>query len=86
MEKNKTFEESLLKLEVIIRELESGEVPLDDMVKKYTEAMELVKFCNQKLANATETVNKILIFTKNCQVNNWQFFLYIIVNTIIRGD
>ena len=60
MEKNKTFEESLIKLEVIIRELESGEVPLDDMVKKYTEAMELVKFCNQKLANATETVNKIL--------------------------
>ena len=60
MEKNKTFEESLLKLEVIIRELESGEVPLDDMVKKYTEAMELVKFCNLKLANATETVNKIL--------------------------
>lgn len=60
MEKNETFEESLLKLEVIIRELESGEVPLDDMVKKYTEAMELVKFCNQKLANATETVNKIL--------------------------
>lgn len=60
MEKNKTFEESLLKLEVIIRELESGEVPLDDMVKKYTEAMELVKYCNQKLANATETVNKIL--------------------------
>ena len=60
MEKNKTFEESLLKLEVIIKELESGEVPLDDMVKKYTEAMELVKFCNQKLANATETVNKIL--------------------------
>lgn len=60
MEENKTFEESLLKLEVIIRELESGEVPLDDMVKKYTEAMELVKFCNQKLADATETVNKIL--------------------------
>ena len=60
MEKNKTFEESLLKLEVIIRELESGEVPLDDMVKKYTEAMELVKLCNEKLANATETVNKIL--------------------------
>ena len=30
------------------------------MVKTYTEAMELVKFCNQKLASATETVNKIL--------------------------
>mgnify|MGYP004682247631 FL=1 len=47
MEKEITFEDSLLKLENIIRELEKGEVPLDDMVKKYTEAMELVKFCNQ---------------------------------------
>ncbi len=60
MEKEITFEDSLLKLENIIRELEKGEVPLDDMVKKYTEAMELVKFCNQKLASATETVNKFL--------------------------
>lgn len=56
MEKNKTFEESLLKLEVIIRELESGEVPLDDMVKKYTEAMELVKFCNEKLVTRQREV------------------------------
>ena len=56
----KSFEESLLKLESIIRELEKGEVPLDDMVKKYTEAMELVKFCSEKLNNATQTVNKIL--------------------------
>ena len=30
------------------------------MVKKYTEAMELVKFCSEKLNNATKTVNKIL--------------------------
>lgn len=55
-----TFESSLLKLEDIIRELEKGEVALDDMVKKYTEAMELVKFCSEKLNNATNTVNKIL--------------------------
>lgn len=60
MENNITFEESLLKLENIIRELEKGEVQLDDMVKKYTEAMSLVKFCNDKLNSATETVNKIL--------------------------
>ncbi len=56
----KTFEEALVSLEDIIRELEKGEVPLDDMVKKYTEAMELVKFCSEKLNNATKTVNKIL--------------------------
>ncbi len=57
---NITFEEALLKLENIIRELEKGEVALDDMVKKYMEAMNLVKFCNEKLNSATETVNKIL--------------------------
>ena len=60
MEKEMTFESALLSLETIIRELEKGEVPLDDMVKKYTEAMEYVKFCSDKLKNATETVNKIL--------------------------
>lgn len=59
-EKNLSFESALLSLEDIIRELEKGEVALDDMVKKYTEAMELVKFCNQKLSEATKTVNKIL--------------------------
>ena len=36
MEKEITFEDSLLKLENIIRELEKGEVPLDDLVKIYT--------------------------------------------------
>ena len=43
-----------------IRELEKGEVPLDDMVNKYTEAMDNLKFCSDKLNQATETVNKIL--------------------------
>lgn len=60
MKEEKTFEESLLKLEEIIRKLESGNVPLDDMVNEYTEAMKLVKFCSEKLNNATKTVNKIL--------------------------
>jgi len=60
MNNEKTFESSLLKLEDIIRELEKGEVPLDDMVNKYTEAMDNLKFCSDKLNQATETVNKIL--------------------------
>lgn len=60
MTKEKTFESSLLSLEEIIRELEKGEVPLDDMIKKYEEAMKHVKFCEESLANATKTVNNIL--------------------------
>ena len=60
MEKEKTFEEALEELEIIIKELEMGNAPLDDAIKKYTEAMKLAKVCNDKLDNATKSVNKIL--------------------------
>lgn len=55
-----TFEESLQKLESIVKELESGEVMLDAAVNKFTEAMNLSKTCNEKLKNAEDNVNKIL--------------------------
>lgn len=58
--KEKTFETNLKDLESLVHELESGNVPLEDAIKKYTEAMELAKVCNEKLNNATEKVNKIL--------------------------
>ena len=59
MEKEKSFEEALEELEIIIKELEMGNAPLDDAIKKYTEAMKLAKVCNDKLDNATKSVNKI---------------------------
>ena len=37
-----------------------GNAPLDEAIKKYTEAMKLAKICNDKLDNATKSVNKIL--------------------------
>ena len=57
---NETFESALLKLEDIIRELESGDIDLDKSLDKYKEATTLVNFCSDKLKNAQETVNKIL--------------------------
>lgn len=60
MMENETFESALLKLEDIIRELESGEIDLDKSLDKYKEATSLVNFCSDKLKNAQETVNKIL--------------------------
>jgi exodeoxyribonuclease VII small subunit len=47
-------------LEVIVKELESGEVNLDEAIEKYTKAMKLAKECSDKLNKATEKVNKIL--------------------------
>ena len=56
-DKEKSFEESLLELEIIVKELESGNVKLEDAIKKYTDAMELAKKCSDKFNNATEKVN-----------------------------
>ena len=55
-----SFEEKIKKLESIVAELESGEVPLDDAINKYTEAMKLSKECSNKLTEVSEKVNKIL--------------------------
>ena len=46
MENN--FENKIKELEVIVKELESGEVNLDDAIEKYTNAMKLVKECDEK--------------------------------------
>ncbi|MBE6160774.1 MAG: exodeoxyribonuclease VII small subunit [Firmicutes bacterium] len=59
-EKELSFEESLEKLETIVKELENGNAKLDEAIEKYTEAMNLASNCSKKLENATETVNKIL--------------------------
>ena len=60
MEMEKTFENALQELETIVKELESGNVDLDNAINKYTEAMKLAKFCSEKLNDATTKVNKIL--------------------------
>lgn len=60
MEKELNFENALEKIDVIVKELESGDTPLEQAIEKYTEAMKLIKFCNDKLNTATDHVNKIL--------------------------
>ena len=59
-EKELSFEENLNNLEVIVKDLESGNIPLDDAINKFTEAMKIAKTCDEKLKNAEENVNKIL--------------------------
>lgn len=71
MKDNKeTFESALEKLEIIVKELESGNVDLDKAIEKYTEAMNLAKFCSEKLKNATDKVNKIL--TENDELKDFK--------------
>ena len=59
-EKEKTFEENLENLEKIVKDLESGNIPLDDAIEKFTEAMKLAKLCDNKLKNAEEKLNSLI--------------------------
>lgn len=60
MSKEQKFEEKISELEKIINELETGKIDLDESIKKYTEAMKLVKECDDKLKNVEEQVNKMI--------------------------
>ena len=63
MEKKKdkiNFEENIKKLETIVRELESGDVALDDALDKFNEAFKISKECDEKLKEVTESLNKVL--------------------------
>jgi len=56
----KKFEEKVSDLEKIISTLENGEVDLDESIKKYTEAMKLIKECDEELKNVEKNVNKLV--------------------------
>ena len=59
---NVTFERAMKKLEQIVRELESGDQPLEKAIKKFEEGVQLSKFCSDKL---DETEQKVTLLLKD---------------------
>lgn len=59
-EKNMTFEQSMQRLEQIVRTMERGDAPLEESLKLFQEGTELVRNCNQLLENAQLQVKKIM--------------------------
>lgn len=59
-EKELSFEESLMKLEEIVKKLEVGDVPLDDAINEFNYAMKLAKTCDEKLKSAEESISKLV--------------------------
>jgi exodeoxyribonuclease VII small subunit len=54
------FEESLQRLEVIVREMERGELPLEDSLKLFEEGVALSGFCRKELEDAEGKVEVLL--------------------------
>ncbi|WP_022668571.1 exodeoxyribonuclease VII small subunit [Desulfospira joergensenii] len=61
MAKKKSFEESLKQLEEIVREMESGDLPLEQALKKYETGIAHAQYC-KKILNQTE--KKITVLTQ----------------------
>lgn len=59
MAKEKNFEQELEKLEKIIAGLESGNVSLEELVKRYEEGAALLKSCREKLAGAELRIQRL---------------------------
>jgi exodeoxyribonuclease VII small subunit len=57
---NKTFEESMQRLEQIVRAMERGDVALEESLKLFQEGTELVRSCNKLLDEAQLQVKKIM--------------------------
>lgn len=56
------FEKAMDRLEAIVEQMESGKLPLEDLIVRYEEGMGLVKICQERLASAEQ---KIEIIARN---------------------
>ena len=57
---SKTFEESMNRLEQIVRAMERGDVPLEESLKLFQEGTELVQTCTKLLDDAQLQVKKVM--------------------------
>ena len=57
MDKNKNFEEQIEKLESIVKELEKGDLNLDDSVSKFEEGINISKECNEILETGEKKIS-----------------------------
>jgi exodeoxyribonuclease VII small subunit len=57
-----TFEGAMDRLETIVEQMEAGKLPLEDLIVRYEEGMNLVKICQERLASAEQ---KIEMITRN---------------------
>lgn len=54
-----SFEEALMELESIVKQLENDEITLEDSVKLYKKGLELSKFCSEILDQAELRIEQV---------------------------
>ena len=47
-----TFEQAMEQLELVVRRLDNGELPLEDAITSFQDGLEYIKVCQEKLNKA----------------------------------
>ena len=58
--KEKSYSQAMERLETIVRQVDSNELELDELVEKIKEANEIIDFCSEKLKKADSEIEKLL--------------------------
>ncbi len=59
-DKEKSFEDSLKRLESVVEEMESGSLDLEKMIARFEEGSTLVQFCSKKLNEVEQKIEKLV--------------------------
>ena len=54
-----TFEQALDQLDHLVRRMESGDLGLDESIAAYRRGAELARFCQSRLADAEQQIQKL---------------------------
>ncbi len=71
VDENKSFEEQIEKLENIVKELEKGDLNLDDSVAKFEEGIKISKECNDILETAEKKIT--ILVNQNGEIKEEKF-------------
>jgi exodeoxyribonuclease VII small subunit len=58
--KEEKFEQTLERLQALVRELETGDCSLEDSIKKFEEGMALARSCQERLSQAEQKIEILL--------------------------
>lgn len=64
-EKNQSFEKAFERLDIILKMLNEGKVSLDESLKLFEEADDLINKCSNKLSSAEQKIEKLIKNRKN---------------------
>ncbi len=69
---NMAFEAALDELDAIVNELESGDIPLEDALKKFERGIALARSSQQKLTQAEQRVEILLQADDEAQLTDFE--------------